>query len=224
MSRAQCRSIRRKRRHTSSGSCSLMNSVRLLSGRQHCQKASLTEVGIELNTGRGTPAGCVEVWTRAADRRAGYQSFVNRIVLTTARHCKSNYLGCPRDLQHTHFCTRLGIRSSRKGPSPDQDLELTVSALSEDITANHQQLGPRSTGQLATAQPLLLVTVMGKLYPSTTETTVKRLSISTVRKQPHQNRTVIVVQAIESRQSKLSDSSRRNSLEISVSSSSHSSM
>lgn len=37
----------------------------------------------------------------------------------------------------------------------------------------NSQLGPRSTGQSATGHPLLLVILIGRLYPSTRETRVK---------------------------------------------------
>ena len=39
-----------------------------------------------------------------------------------------------------------------------------------ETVGGYVQLGPRSTGQLATGQPTLFVMLMGRSYPSTSET------------------------------------------------------
>jgi hypothetical protein len=68
-----------------------------------------------------------------------------------------------------HSCSRRGHRWRKQVPSRAQDLQ-DIRVLRSDEMKQNEQFGPRSTGQDGIPQPTLLSILMGRLYPSTTDT------------------------------------------------------
>ncbi len=92
----------------------------------------------------------------------------------------SHIPGFPSRLATHALLQPTGNPTLSNGPlraaGPD-DQEASVGNMFCNELGSNIQLGPRSTGHSATGQPLLLVILIGRLYPSTRETAIRRYFI-----------------------------------------------